>query len=91
MGVIYCRCKDKSRRQLALTTAVSKTNGLLGALTRMVIIPLLRCFVNFRWGKDKLIWLFLILSSSQPGSARADVANAEEVVVGMVPGAAAKF
>lgn len=37
--MIYLGYKDKSRRQLALATAVSKTNGLLGALACMVMIP----------------------------------------------------
>ena len=44
--------KDKSRRQLALTTASSKTNGLLSALACMDIISLYPRFVNFRWRKD---------------------------------------
>lgn len=37
-NMVYYSYKDKSRRQLALTTAVSKTNGLLGALACMVMI-----------------------------------------------------
>ena len=56
----YLGYKDKSRRQLALTTAVSKTKGLLGALVCMVMIPPQPGFVNFRWGKDNEIWLFLM-------------------------------
>lgn len=44
--------KDKNRRQLALTAAVSKTNGLLGAFLRKVMISSQWRFVNFRWRKD---------------------------------------
>jgi hypothetical protein len=69
---------------------MSKTNGLLGALTRMFIITLTLRFVNFRWGKDNKIWLFLTQPSSQPGSARADDANVEEAAVDMALGAAAR-
>ena len=89
--MIYLGYKDKSRRQLALTTAVSKTNGLLGALACMVMISSQLSFVNFRWGKDNEIWLFLMLPSSQPGSARADDANAEEAAVDMDHGNAARY
>ena len=88
----YNTCvKTKCRCQLALTTAVSKTHGLLGALTRIFIITLTLRFVNFRWGKDNKIWLFLTLQSSRPGSARADDVNVEEVAVDMGLGAAERF
>ena len=44
-----------------------------------------------RWRKDNELWLFLILLSVPPGSARAAVVNADEVVVGMAPGDAGKY
>ena len=50
--------KDKSRRQLALTTASSKTNGLLSALACMDMISLYPRFFNFRWGKDSAYGFF---------------------------------
>ena len=46
---------------------------------------------QFPLGKGYKIWLFLMQPSSQPGSARADDANAEEATVDMVPGDAVRF
>ena len=46
---------------------------------------------QFPLGKGYKIWLFLMQPSSQPGSARADDANAEEATVDMVPGDAVRY
>ena len=46
---------------------------------------------QFPLGKGYKIWLFLMQPSSQPGSARADDANAEEATAVMVPGDAVRF
>ncbi|MDY4486715.1 MAG: hypothetical protein SPE18_01510 [Candidatus Limivicinus sp.] len=70
---------------------MSKTNGLPGAYIRRIMIPSQQRFVNFRWGKDKKIWLFLMLLSAQPGSVRAVDVNVDEAVAGMGRGNVGKY
>ena len=70
---------------------MSKTNGLLGVLIRIVIIPWLNRFVKFRWRKDVLIWLFLMQLSLRLGGVLAADVSAGEVAVDMVLGDAGKY
>jgi len=51
--VLYLPYKDKNRHQLALTAVMSKTGGLLGAVTRNAMITSEVRLVNFHRRKDK--------------------------------------
>ena len=57
-------------------TASNNINGLFGACERKVIISYFVAFVNHRWRKDVLKWLFLILQYGKHGKDPAVVASA---------------